>query len=230
MNWLLIVPPTDKPIHAFTASLPFIPHFQKSSWLYISQTQCLRRRPATSTQNSNCKACTGWLSATRRQGWSPEWSHYWGEGTSLTAKGGPERQSLVGGQSASYTPRLPWNRGVLDLTLPSPPFPFHPFNNPSLLPPDSPPLALAGPIAFSSLFGAAFLFPASNPPKMLSLSPSTDYKQTLTSCFSEPGRRHKDPFLSFTLSLPQTLLPLSFFFLQLHRFCCLSFLVNLFTA
>lgn len=75
------------------------------------------------------------------------------------------------------------------------PFLFAPSIIPLSFPPGSPPLGPAGPVAVSSLFGAAFLFPASNPPKMLSLSPSVDYKQTLTSCFSEPWRRHKDPFL-----------------------------------
>lgn len=75
------------------------------------------------------------------------------------------------------------------------PFLFTPSIIPHSFPPDSPPLGSASPVAFSSLFGAAFLFPASNPRKMLSLSPSNSYKQTLTSCFSEPWRRHKGPFL-----------------------------------
>lgn len=128
---------------------------------------------------------------------SPESIHCWSQGTSLTADGGSEPQTLAGSQSASPTPRLPGHRGVPHLTLPSPPFPFHPFNHPPLLSARLPSLGSGrpGPVAFSSLFGAAFLFPASNPPKMLSLSPSTDYKQTLTSCFSESWRRHKDPLL-----------------------------------
>lgn len=74
-----------------------------------------------------------------------------------------------------------------------------------------PSLGSGRPVAFSSLFGAAFLFPASNPPKMLSLSPSADYKQTLTSCFSGPWRRQKAPTSLFTL-LPKTIKSLGFFF------------------
>lgn len=113
------------------------------------------------------------------------------------------------------------------------PFLFPPSIIPLSFPPDSPPSVPAGPIACSSLFGAAFLFPASNPPKMLSLPPSTDYKQTLTSCFSEPRRRHKGPSLPFSLFLPETSFAFAFFFfkfgffffLQLHRFCCFSCLL-----
>lgn len=126
-----------------------------------------------------------------------------------------------------------------DESSPSPflllPFLLAPSIIPLSFPPDSPPVGLAGPIAFSSLFGAAFLFPASNPPKMLSLSPSTNYKQTLTSCFWEPRRRHKGLFLPVQPLLAKNSFAFGFFFvavyvlfpLQLHRFCCLSLPLSL---
>lgn len=114
-------------------SCTFIANFQKFSWIYVSQTQPLLLHVNWRTWTFYRKTFTGWLCATERQRWSPESIHYWSEGTSLAAEGGSEHQTLAGSQSASPTPRLPGHRGVAHLTLPSPPFPFRPFNNPPLL-------------------------------------------------------------------------------------------------